>query len=71
MSLSEPEDRNPYLKVALFSYHRAEGTADEEIAEKLRFDSVEEMREQLQEWDLPGWLVGKASSTAPTRDNRV
>jgi hypothetical protein len=70
MSLSEPEDRNPYLTVALFSYHRAQGTDDEEIAEKLRFDSVEEMREQLQEWELPGWLVGKASSTTPTKDNR-
>jgi hypothetical protein len=70
MSLAESEDRNPYLTVALFSYHRAEGTDDEEIAEKLRFDSVEEMQEQLQEWELPGWLTGKPSSTTAAKANR-
>ncbi len=59
MSLAESEDRNPYLTVALFSYHRAEGTlSDEKIAEKLRFDSVEKMHATLQSWELPDWLIG-------------
>ena len=68
MGLSESENRNPYLTVAMFSYHRAEGgLSDEEIADKLRFDSVEDMRAQLESWKLPGWLVGEASGINSTK----
>ena len=34
------------------------GYSDEEIARKLHFDSVEDMRAQLRRWGLPDWLVG-------------
>jgi hypothetical protein len=30
----------------------------EELAKKLQFNSVEEMRKQLKDWDLPDWLIG-------------
>jgi hypothetical protein len=70
MSLAESDDRNPYLTVAMFSYHRAKGTPDEEIAKKLLFHSVEEMHDQLKIWEIPSWLAGEASETSstPTRD---
>jgi hypothetical protein len=52
------------LTVALFSYHRAEDKlSDEQIAEKLRFDSAEEMRAKLESWNLPDWLVGQDTAT--------
>jgi hypothetical protein len=31
---------------------------DEELARKLHFNSVEEMHNQLKDWDLPDWLIG-------------
>jgi len=45
--------------VAVFSKLRYRNElSDEETAQKLRFDSVEEMRTQLKNWDIPTWLVG-------------
>jgi hypothetical protein len=29
-----------------------------ELATKLQFNSVDEMHNQLKDWDLPDWLVG-------------
>lgn len=53
MSLAEPEDRNPYLTVGMLCRLRYEGKhSDEEIARKLGFDSIENMRIQLESWML-------------------
>jgi hypothetical protein len=40
---------------------RWEGGSEEAIAEKLKFDSVEDMHIQLENWKLPDWLVGTES----------
>jgi hypothetical protein len=69
MSLTESEDRNPYLIVGLLCRLRYEGISVEQIARKLRFDSVEDMRIQMEIWQIPGWLHGVepagTSSTTP------
>jgi hypothetical protein len=36
---------------------RQRGTSEEQIAEQLGFGSVEDMRIQLENWDLPEWLT--------------
>ena len=46
------------------------GYSEEDIAKKLGFDTVEDMRTQLQNWDLPGWLVGEESESNPTKKTR-
>jgi hypothetical protein len=30
----------------------------EELAKKLQFNSAEEMHNQLEDWDVPDWLIG-------------
>jgi hypothetical protein len=71
MSLAESEDRNPYLTVGLLCRLRYEGRkSDEEIAEQLRFDSAEDMRIQLNDWDVPAWLVGKAPGSESDKTER-
>jgi hypothetical protein len=46
------------------------GCSEEDIARKLDVDTVEDMRTQLQNWGLPGWLVGEESDTNPTKKTR-
>jgi hypothetical protein len=71
MSLAESEDRNPYLTVGLLCSLRYEGRkSDEEIAEQLRFDSAEDMRIQLNNWDVPAWLVGEAPGSESDKTER-
>jgi hypothetical protein len=71
MSLAESEDRNPYVTVGLLCRLRYEGRkSDEEIAEQLRFDSAEDMRIQLNDWDVPAWLVGKAPGSESDKTER-
>jgi hypothetical protein len=49
---------------------RYQGRSPEEIAEHLRFNSVEEVCAQLESWKLPEWLVGEGSQTDRT-NNKV
>jgi hypothetical protein len=71
MSLAESEDRNPYLTVGLLCSLRYEGRkSDEEIAEQLRFDSAEDMRIQLNNLDVPAWLVGEAPGSESDKTER-
>ena len=59
MSLSESEDRDPYHTVGLLGTLRWKGMhSAEELAKKLQFNSVEEMHDQLKDWDVPDWLIG-------------
>ncbi len=44
--------------------------SEEDIARKLDFDTVEDMRTQLRNWDLPSWFVGEESETNPTKKTR-
>jgi hypothetical protein len=46
------------------------GYSEEDIARELDFDTVAAMRTQLQNWELPGWLVGEESETNPTKKTR-
>jgi hypothetical protein len=63
-SLSESRDRNPYQTIGVVCARLYEGRSREEIAKELRFDSVEDMRDQLQSWNLPDFIVGaKANSS--------
>lgn len=49
-------------------YLRKEGEhSDEEIAEKLRFKSVDHMRRQLENWSVPDWLIGDKRATNSAR----
>src|SRR5215211_3014590 len=67
MSLSESEDINPYQITALVCAVRFRGESSEEIAKGLHFDSVEQMRLQLQNWELPDWIVGAESNSGKKR----
>jgi hypothetical protein len=59
MSLSESEDRDPYHTVGLLGTLRWKGMhSAEELAKKLQFNSAEEMHNQLEDWDVPDWLIG-------------
>lgn len=63
-SLSEPEERNPFWTVGVLCILRNEGNrSEEEIAQKLRFDNVEEMHNQLENWNIPAWLAGDNKAT--------
>jgi hypothetical protein len=63
MSLPESENRNPYVTTALVCARRYEGKSNEEIVKELSFDSVEQMQTTLQNWKLPGWLVGSEADS--------
>jgi hypothetical protein len=68
MRLAESEDRSPLWTVGVLCALRYEGKhSDEEIARKLGFDSVEDMRSKLQIWQMPSWLVGEESETNRTK----
>jgi hypothetical protein len=67
MSLPESEDRNPYYTVGIVGALRFKGKSYEEIAEYLRFNSVEEMRALLESWELPDWLVGAETNSDKKR----
>jgi hypothetical protein len=41
--------------------------SDEQIAEQLRFNSVEEMHAKLKSWQLPDWLVGANTNSNKKR----
>jgi hypothetical protein len=70
-SLSGQEDRDANRTVGkLCALHYQGGYSEEDIARELDFDTVEDMRNQLQNWDLPGWLVGEESETNPTKKTR-
>ncbi len=62
-SVSESKKRDPYVTTALVCARRFEEKPSEEIATELGFDSVEQMRAQLESWELPGWLVGADANT--------
>jgi hypothetical protein len=61
MSVAEPDNRDPSWTTAMVLALRHQGASEEQIAEELRFDSAEDMRNQLENWKLPGWLIGEAS----------
>jgi hypothetical protein len=42
----------------------------EELAKKLEFTSAEEMRGQLEEWKLPGWLIGAEPNPTKNRGQK-
>src|SRR5215211_8825384 len=70
-SLSGQEDRDANWTVGMLGTLRWKGGySDEDIAEKLHFDTVEDMRTQLRNWDLPGWLFGEEPETNPTKQTR-
>ena len=53
--------------VGLFCAFYYRGDSEKQIAEQLRFDSVEDMRKQFAEWDLPPWLI----EGAPRREREA
>jgi hypothetical protein len=67
MSLSESENRNPYLITGVVCAKRYQGESYEEIAKALRFKSVEKLRDQLKSWQLPDWLVGAETNADKKR----
>jgi hypothetical protein len=72
MSQAESEHRKPYLIVGLLCQLRYAGKhSDEEIAEKLGFENVEQMQSQLESWNIPRWLIGekKAAAFVKRRNN--
>jgi hypothetical protein len=70
-SLSGQKDRDANWTVGTLGTLRwLGGYSKEDIVRKLDFDTVEEMRTQLQKWDLPGWLVGEELGTNPTKKTR-
>jgi hypothetical protein len=70
-SLSGQKDRDANRTVAKLGFLRSQGGYSEEyIAKELDFDTVEDMRTQLQNWDLPGWLVGEESETNLNKKTR-
>jgi hypothetical protein len=70
-SLSGQKDRDANRTVAKLGFLRSQGGYSEEyIAKELDFDTVEDMRTQLQNWYLPGWLVGEESETNLNKKTR-
>lgn len=67
MSLSEPEEKNPFFIVGMVGALRFKGKSYEEIATQLKFDSVEEMRNRLESLQLPGWFVGAETNSDKKR----
>jgi hypothetical protein len=63
MSLSEQDERSPDQILAGFFLLRFHGASAGAIAKELRFPSVEDMREQLSGWDMPGWVVGRETDS--------
>jgi hypothetical protein len=55
-----PDERERALyAVAMAATHQGKGGfSEEEIADKAGFESVEHMRQQFAQWDLPSWLSG-------------
>jgi hypothetical protein len=66
-SVSEPRDRDPYVTTGLVCARLYERKSHEEIAEELGFDSVEELRAKLQDWNLPPWLVGAEGNSVTNK----
>ena len=70
-NISGQEDRDANWTVGMLATLRWQGRYEEKgIAERLDFDTVEDMRTQLQKWELPDWLVGEGSETNPTKKTR-
>jgi len=64
-SLSGQEDRDANWTVGMLGTLRWKGGySEKDIATKLHFDTVEDIRTQLQKWELPDWL---ARNQKPTR----
>jgi hypothetical protein len=66
--MADPADRNEAaLMIAyLLVYRNSENLPEEEIARKLKFESVEKLYDQLKVWGLPEWFMypeGKSPET--------
>jgi len=68
MSVAEPTERDVNYTLAVVFLLRCKGFSEEEIAKRLNFDSVEDMRVQLENWMLPGWLVGTKPNSGKKRN---
>jgi hypothetical protein len=42
----------------------------EELAKKLQFNSAEEMHNQLEDWDVPDWLIGVETKLGQRESSR-
>ena len=67
-----PDNREQaYRQVGMVCVFRSQGLSEDEIAEKARFDSVEDMYFRLNRWGLPGLLPESEKTVTPPRERKA
>jgi hypothetical protein len=70
-TLPGPQHQDALFKIGMLCELRRRNVPEKEIALKLQFGSVEAMRVQLANWDMPNWITGGApDSSEPDRPQR-
>ena len=64
MGLS-PEEQERAIREAALVWHlrNNKGASDKQIAERLKYGSVDALRRQLENWGMPNWIAGEESET--------
>jgi hypothetical protein len=62
------EEQERALREAALAWHwrNNQRASKEQVAEELRYGSVEAVRRQFENWGIPSWVVGEESETNST-----